>query len=290
MRQTIPIDNEGLILINKPEGKTSFQAVIELRKKIGIKKIGHSGTLDKAARGLLVFCIGKTTKLLNYLIGLPKKYYCEVTFGIQTNTDDKNGEIINRYDGSIEFDTIKNLLPEFSGIIRQTPPNYSAIHVNGKRAYQLALRDKEMDLKTREVEIKSLNVVGFDGKVLKIEIECSSGTYIRSLARDLGLRSGYLAYVSHLRRDNVGDFSLEEANNLTDDKIKIYSPIEALRHYETINIKEEYVEYFKNGKRLNSGMFLDIDNKNGEFKTAFDNKLLGVIRKENSKISYKFVY
>ncbi|HQJ06444.1 MAG TPA: hypothetical protein PLI57_08720, partial [Spirochaetota bacterium] len=209
---------------------------------------------------------------------------------IQTNTDDKNGEIINRYDGSIEFDTIKNLLPEFSGIIRQTPPNYSAIHVNGKRAYQLALRDKEMDLKTREVEIKSLNVVGFDGKVLKIEIECSSGTYIRSLARDLGLRSGYLAYVSHLRRDNVGDFSLEEANNLTDDKIKIYSPIEALRHYETINIKEEYVEYFKNGKRLNSGMFLDIDNKNGEFKTAFDNKLLGVIRKENSKISYKFVY
>ncbi|HPK62356.1 MAG TPA: hypothetical protein PK426_07890, partial [Spirochaetota bacterium] len=167
---------------------------------------------------------------------------------------------------------------------------YSAIHVNGKRAYQLALRDKEMDLKTREVEIKSLNVVGFDGKVLKIEIECSSGTYIRSLARDLGLRSGYLAYVSHLRRDNVGDFSLEEANNLTDDKIKIYSPIEALRHYETINIKEEYVEYFKNGKRLNSGMFLDIDNKNGEFKTAFDNKLLGVIRKENSKISYKFVY
>ncbi len=242
MRQTIPIDNEGLILINKPEGKTSFQAVIELRKKIGIKKIGHSGTLDKAARGLLVFCIGKTTKLLNYLIGLPKKYYCEVTFGIQTNTDDKNGEIINRYDGSIEFDTIKNLLPEFSGIIRQTPPNYSAIHVNGKRAYQLALRDKEMDLKTREVEIKSLNVVGFDGKVLKIEIECSSGTYIRSLARDLGLRSGYLAYVSHLRRDNVGDFSLEEANNLTDDKIKIYSPIEALRHYETINIKEEYVQ------------------------------------------------
>lgn len=284
------MDNEGLILINKPEGKTSFQIVTELRKKTGIKKIGHSGTLDKAACGLLVLCIGKTTKLLNYLIGLPKRYYCEVTFGIQTDTDDKNGEIINRYDGVIEFDTIKKLIPEFSGIIQQTPPNYSAIHVNGKRAYQLALRDKEIDLKKREVEIKSLNIIDFDGKVLKIEIECSSGTYIRSLARDLGLISGYLAYVSHLRRDSVGDFSLDDANNLTDDNIKIYPPLEALRHYETINIKEEYVGYFKNGKKLNSGIFVDLDNKNGEFKTAFNNELLGVIRKENNKIFYKFVY
>ncbi|MCK4796020.1 MAG: tRNA pseudouridine(55) synthase TruB, partial [Spirochaetes bacterium] len=193
-------DNEGIILLDKSSGITSFQAVYRLKKILKIKKIGHSGTLDSNATGLLIIAIGKATKLLKHIIGQPKKYIAEFYFGIQTNTDDVLGTVIKKYKGKIDLEKIKKFLPEFTGKIKQIPPNFSAVHVNGKRAYKIAIGGEKPDIKAKEIEIKNINLISFISPILKLEIECSSGTYIRSIARDIGIKTEYYAHLCSLRR------------------------------------------------------------------------------------------
>ena len=176
---------DSILLIDKDKNKTSFQVITELKKILNIKKIGHSGTLDKNATGLLVIGIGRSTKLLKYLIKLPKKYIAEIYFGIQTNTDDANGTQIKSYNGEIYLNNILSILPSFKGKIKQIPPDYSAIHINGKRSYKIAMKKQKPNLKERIVEITKLKILSFKKPILKLEIDCSSGTYIRSIARDL---------------------------------------------------------------------------------------------------------
>ncbi len=202
----------GFLNINKPVNCTSHDVVAMLRKAIGIKKIGHSGTLDPFASGVLVIGIGDATRLFEYL-PLDKVYIAEITFGIGTDTDDVTGKIIKKSDKIPIMDEIESALREFVGKIKQKPPTFSAININGTRAYKLARENKivQDDLKEREIEIYSIEIVSYFPPLLTMQIHCSGGTYIRSIARDLGCALNSCAMLSKLQRIKGNIFSLEKS-------------------------------------------------------------------------------
>ena len=296
---------DGIFLINKEKNRTSSQIITELRKILNIKKIGHSGTLDKNATGLLIVGIGKSTKLLKYLIRLPKKYTAEIFFGIQTNTDDINGKQIKIYDGEINLNHIIKYLQSFKGIIKQIPPDYSAVHINGKRSYKIARQNKKPELKERIIEIKKIKIISFEKPLLKLEIECSSGTYIRSIARDLGIKTGYYAIQKDppdgepysLKRESIGEFKLKNANNIKkieSGKFKVITAYNALNNITSIEIDKKYINHIKNGNKINNDWFKNknIINKihNEYYKLHYKKKLLAIIKIINGNFKYDLVY
>lgn len=208
----------GFLNINKPYGITSHDVVAKLRKILGIKKIGHSGTLDPAATGILIIGINGATRLFEYLPD-DKEYIAEIAFGVRTNTDDITGEIIEKSDYIPSVDEIKENLKRFTGKILQKPPIYSSVKINGRRAYSLARKNQisQDDIKEKTVEIFSIPDVLFETDknpypLLRVKIHCSSGTYIRSLARDLGIRLGSAATLYSLIRTRVGgSFKIEDS-------------------------------------------------------------------------------
>ena len=281
---------DGVILVNKPIEFTSFDVTRVIAKSIGIKKVGHSGTLDKAASGLMIVAFGKATKLLTYLVGLDKRYIGEITFGRATSTDDKEGQIIAEYSGEIDDTKCRESLLAIQGKINQIPPKYSAIHVDGQRAYKLANANTDFNIKPREVTIYGLDIVSVNEKTYTIDVRCSSGTYIRSIARDAGMSSGYYAHISSLRRMSVGQFSIGSANTL--DQIKsgefsVMSPLAAVSNIgiPVIEILPEYSDHFRSGKKLSAALFRQPMGDGSAFVRDGET-LLGMI--ENGK--YKFVY
>lgn len=208
---------EGIVLIDKPQGWTSFDVVAKVRGLIkrasGVKhKVGHAGTLDPMATGLLILAIGPATKQIDKFMKLNKSYEAEVTLGKRSNTDDAEGQLSDSGDVNLSIDEIKEVLKRFEGEIKQTPPQFSAIKVNGKRAYKLAREGKEIELKERSVSVHLSNI-SFDSPILDFTAEVSSGTYIRSLARDIGDQLGCGGYLSGLRRTQIGQFSVQDAIN-----------------------------------------------------------------------------
>ena len=281
---------DGIILADKPIGFTSFDLTRVISKAIHIKKVGHSGTLDKAASGLMIVAFGKATKLLTYLVGLDKRYIGDVTFGRATATDDAEGQIIAEYNGEIDNVKCRESLLAIQGKINQIPPKYSAIHVDGQRAYKLANANTDFNIKPREVTIYGLDIISVNDKTYTIDVRCSSGTYIRSIARDAGMSSGYYAHISSLRRMSVGQFSIEAANTL--DQIKsgefsVLSPLAAVSNIgiPVIEILPEYSDHFRSGKKLSAALFRQPMGE-GAFFVRDGDTLLGMI--ENGK--YRFVY
>ncbi|MFX0549064.1 tRNA pseudouridine(55) synthase TruB [Hathewaya histolytica] len=201
----------GIIIIDKPKGITSFGVVNKLKKITGLKKIGHTGTLDPLATGVLPICIGKATKAVNYLIKDDKEYIAQIKLGETTDTYDKEGkiELIRPINSSVQ-DIIK-VLNSFKGNILQTPPKYSALKLNGKKMYELARAGVEFEVKKREVEIYSLEILDINLPFIEIKVHCSKGTYIRSLAYDIGENLGCGAHIYNLRRISSGNFNLNSA-------------------------------------------------------------------------------
>lgn len=204
---------DGVLNINKPKGPTSHDIVEMARKCLGIRKIGHAGTLDPLAEGVLLLCVGKATRISEYLMELPKEYIAEITFGVTTSTYDAEGEIISRSDITVTQEEIKKVLNKFVGEIEQVPPPASAIHHKGKRLYELARRGENIELQPRKVYVYKMELLNFipEGQIGMFRIVCSKGTYIRAIARDLGeiLQCG--AYLSNLLRTRVGSFSIRDA-------------------------------------------------------------------------------
>jgi len=206
----------GILLIDKPKGITSHDVIYKLRKITGIKKIGHAGTLDPNASGLLIVAITRefTKKLGDLSKKTKKQYIAELTLGEERDTHDIEGKVTNTSNNVPDIHTIKNILSNFEGKISQIPPKHSAIKINGKKAYDLARSSKEFELKPREVTIYTIKIIDFTYPILKLEIDCSSGTYIRALARDIGRDIGSFAYLSNLRRTMIGDYSVSNAHKL----------------------------------------------------------------------------
>jgi len=227
---------ENIIPIYKPKGWTSFDVVAKVRKLLNVKKVGHAGTLDPLATGVLVVAVGReATRKISEIVGKEKEYIAKIKFGVTSTTDDEEGAKSNyelritNYESNASFNhknfierldksTIENIIKKFIGKINQVPPIYSAIKVSGKRSYELARKGKDVKLKAREVVIKDIKIISYRWPYLKIKIVCGPGTYIRSLARDIGQELGCGAYLADLERTRVGEYSLEQTVKIEDLK------------------------------------------------------------------------
>ena len=214
-------DFDQIILVDKPTGISSFGVVARVRryltKQAGHKiKVGHCGTLDPFATGLLILVSGKNTKRAGEFSGLDKEYEATIYLGARSSTGDPEGEIEQVSDRQPSLSEIKKVVSEFVGKVTQTPPVFSAIKINGRRAYQLARQGREIDMPSRQVTIYDINIESYIYPYLIIKTKVSSGTYIRSLAQDIGEALGVGAYTTQLRRLSVGEYSVSEAKSLED--------------------------------------------------------------------------
>jgi tRNA pseudouridine55 synthase len=213
-------DLQGWINLYKPKNISSFQAIKKIKEKFSIKKIGHAGTLDPLAEGILPIAIGKTTKLSQFISKDLKKYEFTICWGTQTSTDDEGGKIIYKSELLPNLNDIKIKLKNFKGHILQTPPKVSAVKINGKRAYNLARKNLEFNIKPKKVFIKDLKVIDHTSAETSFNIECGKGFYIRSLGRDLARQLGTYGHISKLIRTKVGKFNVD-TSILLDDLLKI---------------------------------------------------------------------
>ena len=204
----------GILLIDKPEGITSFEVVRRTRRALNLRKIGHLGTLDPFATGLLPLCLGEATKLAPYLLPGPKSYRATLRLGEATDTQDLTGQVVSRTEKLPEPEEVKRLAATLVGEIFQTPPMYSALHYKGERLYRLARRGETVELPPRAVTIHRLEVEKMEMDRVTFMVECSQGTYIRTLASDLGEMLGCGAHLEALRRLQVGAFQVEAALSL----------------------------------------------------------------------------
>ncbi len=207
-----------ILLVDKPLDWTSFQAVNKLKYKLKREfhfkkiKIGHAGTLDPKATGLLIVCTGKATKKIPEIQDAPKEYWAEIKIGVQTESyDTEKPEIFPQNYAHLTEDIIKNTIEQFIGEIHQKPPIFSAIKIDGKRAYNLARAGEEVEIKSRKTTIHYIDEVKIDLPFVSFMVGCSKGTYIRSLAHDIGQALGVGAYLTQLRRTKIGNFSLQNA-------------------------------------------------------------------------------
>ncbi|MBK20594.1 MAG: tRNA pseudouridine(55) synthase TruB [Rhodospirillaceae bacterium] len=198
----------GWISVDKPEGRTSAQVTAQVRKLLDAAKAGHGGTLDPIATGVLPIALGEATKTVSYVMDGKKRYRFTVRWGEERSTDDREGEVTSQNDHRPDQEEILAVLPEFVGVIEQVPPNFSAIKVDGKRAYKLARAGEEVSIAKRQVEIAEFSLVSIlDRDNAVFEVSCGKGTYIRSLARDMARRLNTVGHVAELRRTQCGPFS-----------------------------------------------------------------------------------
>ena len=250
---------DGVLIINKPKGFTSHDVVNILRKALNTKKIGHTGTLDPNATGVLPILIGKATKISKYLIEHNKTYIATISLGEKTDTGDGQGNIIEK---DLNFQNISckqigDVLKTFIGKQKQIPPIYSAIKINGKKAYEYARQGQTIELEPRDIEIYSIDLIKIENNEITFEVSCSKGTYIRTLCEDIAKKLGTIGYMKELTRTSVNEFKLENA--VTIDEIKENSLIvkEKVINIETIfkdkpelELNDRKKELFLNGVRL----------------------------------------
>lgn len=249
----------GVINIFKPRGMTSHDVVNIMRKIFKTKRIGHTGTLDPNATGVLPICIGKGTRIVEYLMDVNKEYIGELTLGIRTNTQDGDGKVISCSNKSINDEYIIKIMSKYIGDRTQLPPMYSALKYKGKKLYELAREGKTVERTPRDISIHELNILNIDknNKVL-FHTKCSRGTYIRTLCDDIGMDLGTYGYMSYLIRVSVGSFRIEDSysidyiNTLNYEELaKILTPMDkALKHMDSIVVQDTFYPKLINGLML----------------------------------------
>lgn len=293
----------GWVVIDKPLGKTSTQMVGAVRRAFDVKKVGHAGTLDPLATGIVPIAIGDATKTVPYCQDYEKIYEFRVEWGQKTTTDDAEGETIATSDKRPSLDDIKAIMPQFKGVISQTPPQFSAIKIDGKRAYDLARAGQEVDIKARDVEIYDLEIISHDTDYVDFRVECGKGTYVRAIARDMGDILGCYGYVTQLRRLAVGVFDLESAISLDFLENNAKTPVldDALLPIETalddipalaVDEKEAstllnggFIRFFSNhdlNRLTKAGISFDKDNEQIVF--AYASKPVGMVKITGAEI------
>ena len=284
----------GFVVIDKPAGLTSHDCVNRLRRVFGLKKVGHGGTLDPSVTGVLPIALGNATRLLSYLQG-SKAYTGIIQLGVNTNTDDMQGEVIQSKNWPIiSKNSLNDLLDNFRGEILQKPPIFSSVHFKGERAYKKARRGEEFDLKPKKITINKLQLISWSQRIgeLAIAVDCSTGTYIRSLARDIGDKVGCGAYLKQLRRTKAYSF-MENNSVLLPEKLDFYpenikpkllNPKNFLKHLPSFNLSSnEDLVSWRSGRSINlqnnfKCMQLAINNSNNNNILVFDlnNNIAGI--------------
>jgi tRNA pseudouridine55 synthase len=245
----------GFLLIDKDPGMTSSRVVQVIKKKFQFKKVGHLGTLDPMATGLLILAINRGTKFSSLLLESHKSYAAEVTLGIQTDTDDAEGEKILSRPITCNNEETKQMLLSFLGSSKQKPPIYSALKVNGKPMYKYAREGVKVEKASRNIEIQTIENISINLPRISFEVSCSKGTYIRSIARDLGESLGCGGHLSALKRLTQQDFLLKDAKKIDEINELDIIPLElAFNHLESVNIPEEQLKKFINGSVVDLGL------------------------------------
>ena len=253
---------DGLLIIDKPAGITSHDVVARVRRALHTKRVGHTGTLDPFATGVMVILVGKATRLAQFLDKDEKEYEAVIRFGFETDTGDNTGTPKSEADGprTIAADQVESVLARFRGTIMQTPPMYSAKKVEGQKLYELARRGVVVDRKPVEVSISKLEILSSADTSARIRVGCSAGTYIRTLAEDIGREIGIGAHLTELRRTRAGRFTIDEAVKLDDVGQTDLRPVElAVEHLPAFSLREDRVAKTLNGMSTRdlSGTFAD---------------------------------
>lgn len=265
---------DGVIVLNKPKGKTSHDMVYFVRRLTKIKRVGHTGTLDPMAEGVLPICIGKATKAADMLTASDKRYTAVMRLGKTTDTLDAEGEVTSEHEVNCTEEEIRTAAAEFVGEIQQIPPMYSAIKKNGKKLYELAREGIEIEREARAVTIYSIDVIDINGCDVTIDVHCSKGTYIRTLCDDIGARLGCGAYMTALTRTQSGMFSIE--NSYTTDMLsgdisdKLIPTDMLFSHLKTVKLNDFLAGKVKNGvpirnQKLNEGEEYRVYDEHGNF-------------------------
>lgn len=220
---------DGILIIDKPQGITSFDVVSKVRKVLHTKKVGHTGTLDPLATGVLVVCVEKATKLVNFLTSDEKVYDVEMRIGLQTDTGDITGNVIKEETNVVlNFEQVASAIQSFIGKQKQLPPMYSAIKVNGKKLYEYARQGIEVERKEREIEIFDFSNMKLENSNLKFRVHCSKGTYVRTLCEDIAKKLGTCGTMTNLRRIQAGNFKIEDAISVDEISEEKIIPMEKL--------------------------------------------------------------
>ena len=268
---------DGILLINKPIGFTSRDCVNYLMKRLGTRKIGHTGTLDPFASGLLIITVNKATRISNYLENLNKTYIAELKLGEDTSTLDLEGEVLETKEVTLPLDKEKILevFSSFIGDIKQVPPMYSAIKVNGEELYKKARRGEVVERKERDVHIDNIELLSITKEKILFKVDCSKGTYIRTLGEDIAHKLGYPGHLTMLTRMKVGSFELKNAVKLEEVEEKDFISIsKALSHMETLTLNERDEVKVRNGVKMKftAGDLLYLQNKKNEPLAIYQKK------------------
>lgn len=273
---------DGVLNINKPEGISSFDAVRYIKKISKNKKVGHAGTLDPAAAGVLPICIGKATKIIDNIMNDKKAYTVELKLGVITDTYDREGKILSEKEINCDTDKIVETILSFKGESYQVPPMYSALKVNGKKLYELARKGIEIEREQRKIVIHNIDILEIKLPIIKFNVACSKGTYMRSLCYDIGELLGCGGMMNSLVRISSSSFHLHNSINLYDlneDNIgNIILPIEkVLEIYDKITVNEKFTKLLCNGVKIYDRTLTSLVEENKLFR-VYDNsnRLLGL--------------
>lgn len=269
----------GIFCVDKDIGEYSTDVVRKIRKAVGNKKVGHAGTLDPFASGVLIVCVGEATKIIEYIQDADKEYIFDLKFGFETDTLDHTGNIVAESKFVPKMSDILKVIPEFIGNISQIPPKYSALKINGKRAYDLAREGVDFEIKPRNINIYSLKILDkIDDCTYRFKVKCSKGTYIRTLGQDIARKLGGMGHLSMLRRTCIGNISIDKCKNLetisnsiyNGDNLFVYSIESLLVGIPVLTVEYNEMIDIINGKTLNKQL------DDGLFQLHYNNTLISV--------------
>lgn len=262
---------DGVIIVNKPKGYTSHDIVNVLRKKLNMKKIGHTGTLDPNATGVLPILIGNATKLSKYLIEHNKTYVATIQLGKKTTTGDLEGEVIEEKQiPNLDKEKIISALNSFIGKQKQIPPVYSAIKINGKKAYEYARKGQAVELEPRDIEIFDIAFIEYENDKITFEVSCSKGTYIRVLCEDIATKLDTIGYMKNLIRTKVDKFDIKDSIEIDNiNESSVISIEKIFKENKSINLENEKLKLFLNGVLLTQKY------EDGLYKIYSDNQFIG---------------
>ena len=285
---------DGIIIVNKPKRITSFDVIRKLKKILRTKKIGHTGTLDPLASGVMLVCVGKSTKLAQDLEAKDKVYIADFDIGYATDTYDTEGKKIAENHIEVSKENLIEATKKFLGSIKQVPPMYSAIKMDGKKLYDLARKGIEVERSERDVKIEYINILNFGENKAQIQTKVSKGCYIRSLIYDIGKDLGTYATMTELLRTAVGDYSLEQAytleeieNLITKNNFEFLKTVEEIFNYPIyrLNSEKEFT-LFKNGNTVKINEKIE----NGRYRIYFQNEFVGLANVEKNILIKGYKY